>query len=376
MMSEFQPFVMERMMSKFEQDVDYNLSESGVHPVTLRELLDDNPDKINDLLATELNYPHVNGIPELRKNIAALYNGATPDNVLVTVGAIEANYISIRTMLNAGDEIVVMLPNYMQIWGVAKNHEYDLKTVHLREENGWALDIDELNETVSPKTKLIAICNPNNPTGHILSEAEMDAIIAAADKVGAWILADEVYGGAERLTDEQTPSFYGRYDKVLAVGSMSKAYGLPGLRIGWVVAPVDTIDDIWARHEYITISATALSNKLAALALSPEVRPRIIQRTRDYIRKGYGFLEEWMNKHEDMFSLTPPQAAAISFVRYNLDINSTELMDRLLKEKSLFIVAGDHFGMDKFVRISYGLPEDYLTPALDRIHDLILELEK
>ena len=115
--------------------------------------------------------------------------------------------------------------------------------------------------------------------------------MATADRVGAWILADEVYSGAERLTDEQTPSFYGRYDKVMAIGSMSKAYGLPGLRLGWAVAPAAIIDDIWARHEYVTISATMLSNKLAAIALSPEVRPRILARTRKYIRQGYPILE-------------------------------------------------------------------------------------
>ena len=374
-MSEFQPFVMERAMSKFEQDVDYNLSESGVKPILLGELLADDPDHINKLLAMGLNYPHVNGIPELRENIATLYDGAAMNNVLVTVGAAEANYISIRTLLSPGDEIAVMLPNYMQIWGIAKNHDLDMKTFHLREENGWALDLDELNAAVTPNTKLIAVCNPNNPTGHILTGAEVDAVIGAAERAGAWILADEVYSGTERLTDEQTPSFYGRYDKVLAVNSMSKAYGLPGLRIGWVVCPADTIDDIWARHEYVTISATVLSNKLAAIALSPEVRPRVIQRTRDYIRKGYPVLEQWMDSHGSTFSLTPPQAAAISFVRYNFDINSTEFTERLRKEKSVFIIPGDHFGMDRFVRMSFGLPGDYLTSALDRIHDFIVELK-
>jgi aspartate/methionine/tyrosine aminotransferase len=373
-MSEFQPFAMERMMSKFEQDVEYNLSESGVQPILLSELLADDPDYINHLLATGLNYPHVNGIPELRENIAALYEGATMDNILVTVGAIEANYITTHTLLNAGDEIVIMLPNYMQIWGIAKNYNLELKTFHLREENGWAPDLDEINETVTHNTKLIAICNPNNPTGYILTEAEMDAIIGTAERVGAWILADEVYVGAERLTDEQSPSFYGRYNKVIAVGSMSKAYGLPGLRIGWVVAPADTKDDIWARHEYTTISAT-LSNKLAAIALSAEVRPRIIQRTRNYIRKGYPILQQWMDNQKNTFSLTPPQAAAIAFVRYHFDINSTELTERLRKEKSVLIVPGDHFGMDNFFRISFGLPEDYLTSALYRIHDLIMELK-
>jgi len=374
-MSRFYPFAMERMMSKFEQDVEYNLSESGAHPVSLRELLGDDPEKLSRLLATELNYPHVNGIPELRRNIAMLYEGAGPHNVLVTTGAAEANYITTRTLLATGDEIAVMLPNYMQVWGIAMNHGYTVKEFHLQEAEGWAVDVYELDEAVTANTRLIAVCNPNNPTGYILTEAEMDAIVAAAERVGAWILTDEVYSGAERLRDAATPSLYGRYDKVIATGSLSKAYGLPGLRIGWVVGPAEAVDHIWARHEYVTISATMLANKLAAIALSPEVRTRLIQRTRDYIRRGYPLLQDWMDAHGDTFRLTPPQAAAIAFIRYNLDINSTVLTERLREEKSVLIVPGDHFGMDHFLRVSFGLPHDYLVAGLDRIHELVVELQ-
>ncbi|RME80113.1 MAG: aminotransferase class I/II-fold pyridoxal phosphate-dependent enzyme [Caldilineae bacterium] len=370
----FQPFLMERMMSRFEQDVEYNLSESGVHPLRVQELLDQAPELMEELLASDFNYPHVNGIPRLRQNIAALYDGATPANVLVTVGAIEANYISVNTLLSEGDEIVIMLPNYMQIWGVAINQNFRVKTFHLREDRDWAPDLDELAHVVTPNTRLIAVCHPNNPTGHALTEPEMQGIIEIAESVGAWILADEVYSGAERVAEQQTPSFYGRYPKVIAIGSMSKAYGMPGLRVGWVVAPAPLIDDIWARHEYVTISAGKLDNIVAAMALSPRIRPWLLQRTRRYIRQGYPLLESWMNEHPGVFSIIPPDAAAIAFVRYHLDINSSELADRLRTEKSVLIVPGDHFGMDHFVRISYGLPRDYLLPALDRIHDLIRSL--
>jgi len=370
----FQPFEMERMMSKWENVVEYNLSESGVHPLSVQELVDD-PTVMEQLLTTTLHYPQANGILELREQIAALYPGATPDNVLVTAGCIEANFITLQTLVSPGEEIVVMLPNYMQIWGAAQNLGIQVKSFHLREDLGWAPDLDELEEVVSQKTKLIAVCNPDNPTGYILTDAEMDAIVATAERVGAWLLADEVYSGAERLTDVQTPSFWGRYDRVLAVNSLSKAYGLPGLRIGWVVGPVDTVDDIWERHEDVTISASMLSNKLAAIALSAQVRPGLLQRTREYIRRGYPILDAWLESHEGTFSLVPPQAAAIAYVRYHLDVNSTELVERLIDEKSLYIVPGDHFGMDHYLRISFGLPPDYLEAGLDRIHELIVELQ-
>ena len=373
-MPAFQPFDMERMMSKWENAVDYNLSESGVHPTTVRELVDDKA-LIEELLTTKLGYAQANGIVELRERIAALYPGASPDHVLVTVGCAEGNYNAIHTVLAPGDEAVVMLPNYMQIWGVARNLGALVKPFRLKEELGWAPDLDELNDAVTGRTKLIAVCNPNNPTGYILTEAEMEAIVRAAEQVGAWLLTDEVYSGAERLTEAQTPSFWGQYDRVLAMGSLSKAYGLPGLRIGWVVGPLDIIDEIWARHEYTTISATMLANKLAAIALSPQVRPRLLQRAREYIRRGFPILEDWLNAHEGAFTLIPPQAAAIAFVRYHLKINSTELVERLIHEKSVFIVPGDHFGMDHYLRISFGLPPDYLKAGLDRIHELIAELQ-
>ena len=370
-MPDFQPFAMERMMSRHEQEVEYNLSESGVQPVRLEELVAARPNSLGPLLSTELSYPHVNGIPSLRENIARMYQGAAPANVLVAVGAIEANYISTRTVLSAGDEVVVMLPNYMQVWGIARNHAYSIKTFQLREERGWAPDLDQLADAVSSNTRLIAICNPNNPTGYILTGDEMKEIIAIADRNGAWILADEVYAGAERLRNEPTPSFFGGYERVIATGSLSKDYGLPGLRLGWVVAPFELVDEIWARHEYTTLSASMLSNRLAAIALSAQVRPVLIERARRYIRRGYPVLEEWMASQDGRFSVVPPQAAAVAFVRYHAEVNSTRLVERLIREKSVLIVPGDHFGMDRFLRVSFGLPPHYLLAGLDRIRQLL-----
>jgi aspartate/methionine/tyrosine aminotransferase len=259
----------------------------------------------------------------------------------------------------------------LQIWGIAHNFGLHVKECHLREELNWAVDLDDLNSTVTDKTKLIAVCNPNNPSGHIMTPEEMDAVVAAADRVGAWLLADEVYAGTELENDDVTPSFWGRYDRVLAMGSMSKAYGMPGLRIGWIVTTEDLADEIWARQEYVTIGSAMLDNKLAAYALSPEVRPRILARTRDYVRKGYVHFERWAKSHSDLFSWVPPQAAPIVFARYKADINSTELGMRLIKEYSVEIVPGDHFGMDGYLRFSFGLPEEYLRKGLDRISQLI-----
>ena len=373
-MSRFQPFVMEHAMGKWETMVEYNLSESGVHPVTVRELLDESKERIDSLLNTELDYPQVNGNPGLRAHIAATYEGAEADNVLVTVGAAEANFITVNALTEPGDGAAVMVPNYLQVWGVAKNNGLDVRTFGLDRNNGWCLDLDSLQAAVRPHTKLIAVCNPNNPTGCILTGDEMSAVVNAADSVGAWILADEVYAGAERLTDSVTPSFYGRYDKVIAIGSLSKAYGLPGLRIGWAAGPVDVLEEMWLRHDYAAITSTMLANQLAEVALSPAMRPRLLARTRRYIREGYPVLEKWLAEHSNMFSLTPPQAAAIAFVGYHLEVESEVLVNRLIDDKSVLVVPGDHFHVPRHLRISFGLPPDYLQSALERIHDTMMEV--
>ena len=206
----FTNFDLEYIQSVWEQKVDINLTESGVHPIRLEDLLDGDTDKLAELMASEINYPHVNGDPELRQNIAALYNGAAVENVLVTVGAAEANNIIVQTIMQPGDEMACMTPTYKQAWGLALNQGHLVRPFQLMPDNGWVLDIDDLNKSVTSKTRIISIVNPNNPTGHIFSDEEMDAVVAAADRVGAWILADEVYRGAERIREDETPSFYGR----------------------------------------------------------------------------------------------------------------------------------------------------------------------
>ena len=209
MKRDFYPFLLERELGIWEHQVEYNLSESGVHPMSTAELLGNDPELIDEILAVELNYPQTNGTIELREQIASTYRGATGEDVIATTGAAQANFTAILTTLDPGDEIVIMLPNYMQIYGVAKNLGLKVKSFSLKEELNWSFDIDEFHTTVSKDTKLIAICNPNNPTGHIMTKEERNAVVSAAANVGAWILSDEVYAGAEHNTDEFTPSMWG-----------------------------------------------------------------------------------------------------------------------------------------------------------------------
>jgi aspartate/methionine/tyrosine aminotransferase len=363
-------FELERVQSLYENTVEYNLTESGFHPFALNELLD--PAQISQLAGTVIGYGQTNGALPLRTRIAALYRKQGVDNVLVSSGSSEANFIACHTLVEAGDEVVIMVPNYMQIWGIVLEMGADPKAFHLREENDWAPDLEELRGLVTPRTKMIAVCNPNNPTGYTLTDHEMSEIVKIAGSVGAWVYADEVYRGAE-LDGVELPSFAGLYDRAMVCGGLSKAYALPGLRLGWLVGPADVVADSWAYHDYTSITAGILSNAIAEIALSPEMRPKILERNRSMLRKNLAVMSDWVDSFGELLHFIPPKAGGMAFMRYDFDINSTALADWLRTEQSVFILAGDTFGMDRYFRIGIGAKTDTLVAGLTRIRDALEE---
>lgn len=293
---------------------------------------------------------------------------------MITTGATEANSLVINTLLESGDNVVCFRPTYEQISGNARNRGNEVRWVDLIEADDWAIDQDALEAAVDDKTRIIHVVNPNNPTGRILSVDDRARIIAAADRVGAWIVADEVYAGTERVGDTETPSFWGSYDKVLIVNSMSKAYGLPGLRLGWLVGPEEIITQSWRRHEYASISASMLSMELADHALAEPARSKLKARARKLIRTGFDVLTEGLGRHQGVFDVVPPQASAMSFVRFNLPIGSEEFAMRLLREKDLLVIPGSSFGVECHFRFSSALPKDHLRIGLGHLNDLTLDI--
>ena len=368
-----EPFAMERMQSTYENQVDFNLSESGVHPLRLGELVDDTASR-DALLAEGLRYTQSNGTVPLRASIAALYAGATPNHIQVTNGGSEANYITTWNLVEPGDEVVMMVPNYMQTWGLTRAFGATVKEWPLVNSGSrWSVDADALAHIVSPRTRLIIICNPNNPTGVRIEADDLDRIAAIAARHGSWILSDEIYRGAERDARE-TPTIWGRSDRAIVTSGLSKAYGLPGLRIGWAVGPPALIASLWSYHDYTTISPGALSDCLARRALEPARRARILARTRGILNQNFPVIAAWLDAHGGLFSYAPPDAGAIVYARYHHPINSTELVTRLRQEKSVLIVPGDHFGMDGYLRLGFGDEPAYLSAGLNRVAELIADL--
>lgn len=371
-----EPFALERLQSIWEHRVAWNISESGVHPLKVDELADRQEDR-DALLEQHLAYTQTNGTVELRSAIANLYDAATADHVQVTNGGSEANFISLLRLVEAGDEIVVMAPNYMQIAGAARALGANVRSWPLipteagaGERARWRPDLAGLESMATRKTKAIVICNPNNPTGARLVAEELDAICAVAKRVGAWLISDEIYRGAE-LDSVETPSVWGRYDRVVVTSGLSKAYGLPGLRIGWIVSSPDLIAELWGFHDYTTIAPGAMSDLLARMALAPERRERILARTRGIISTNYAIVRRWIERREAALWHAPPQAGAIAFVRYAHKVGSTALVERLRDEQSVLVVPGDHFDMDGYLRIGFGGDPLALTRALELIGEVL-----
>ena len=369
---------MERMQSLHWHVVKYDLSESGVRPLAIPELLELAGADPASFLATKLGYPLSEGSHETRDRIAAWYPGATTDNVTVVNGGSEANFLALWTLLEPGDRLAFMVPNYMEGWGLGRHFGDATDVFRLRmQDDRWALDVDELDRAVSPATKVVMVCNPDNPTGHVLTEDEMDAVVAAADRVGAWIVADEIYRGAEMDADESSPTFWGRYDKVVITSGLSKAFAMPGLRVGWIVAPPELIREVWIRHDYTTLTPGILSDVVAGVAMEPTTRERVLARTRQIVRAQYPPLEDWFRTHADTFRWVAPVVGAIAFVEYDLSIPSGELIDRIRTEQSVLLVPSSMFGLgegSKGIRFGFGFDIEQTLDALELVDRTLADL--
>ena len=368
-MTNFPIFELEQWQSDFEHAVEYNLSDSSVRGARLGDLL--TPADVEGLLDLELGYPMVNGTERLRQRIADLYRGADLENVLVTVGGAEANQLICQTLIKPGDRVAVMEPGYRQVWGLAQVQGAEVVSFGLDPANGWRPRLEELEHAATGGLALISLVNPNNPTGSVLRPDERARIVTVARRTGAWILADEVYRGAERHTDTETASFWGDYERVVAVNSLSKAYGLAGLRIGWAVAPHDLIQPLWRRHEYAVIAAAGPSMRVAELALTPAMRARLIARQRGLTRTGWEVMERWLAANADLVSVGASEATSMGFVRYSIPGSSVAVADRIRREASVLVAPGEYLGADGHLRIGHGLGAEYVTTALDRIADVL-----
>jgi aspartate/methionine/tyrosine aminotransferase len=360
-----EPFEMERMQSTWENLVERDLSESGVRAVTLKELVDLGLD-LDQAMDMPLGYSQSNGTPELKNLLTKIYPGASEENIEVTNGTAEANYVVALALMKPGDEFALELPNYMQLFGVPRSLGATVNTFHLRPERNWEPDWEEFEKVVNGKTRAIYITNPNNPSGSVLSDAAMRRIVDRCEQTGAYLIADEVYIGAE-IHRERTKSFWGLSDRVIVTSGLSKAYGIPGVRIGWIVGPKKLIYDCWTQHDYITIGPNKLSDLIARTAVQLDVREKLYDRTRAILKNNVPIMQQFVNSLNGKLTFKPPQAGALCLMKYAWDIASFELCERIRKHRSTLIVPGSHFGLEGYIRLWLGARPEVLQDGLQRV---------
>ena len=358
-------FEMERMQSTWENLVDYDMSESGVRPLTLRELVAMGFD-LETFLDEPLGYSQSNGTIELRERLTRLYPGAQVENIEVTNGTSEANYLVALSQLRPGDRVAMEVPNYMQAPGVMRSLGATVSTFRLVQDRGWEPDWEEFERAVTPGTRLLYLSNPNNPTGSVLSESSMRRIVARCEQAGTMILADEVYLGAE-IDGPRTPSFWGMSDRVIVTSGLSKAYGIPGVRIGWLVGPAPVVAACWTQHDYLTIGPGKLSDRIARVAVVPENRERCYARTRDILQQNLPIAREWVASFGGRLTWREPEAGAIGLVKYDAADTSLSIAERVRTRQSTLIVPGSHVGLEGYLRIWLGGKELFLREGLRRI---------
>jgi aspartate/methionine/tyrosine aminotransferase len=358
-------FAMERMQSTWENLVDYDMSESGVRPLTMRELVEMGFD-LDSFMDQPLGYSQSNGTIELREAIAAIYSGASVDHIEVTNGTSEANYLVALSQLRPGDDVAMEVPNYMQMPGVARSLGATVRPFRLVQQSGWEPDWDEFESAVTPKTKLLYLSNPNNPTGAVLSDAAMRRIVERCEATGTWILADEVYLGAE-IDRPRTASFWGMGDRVIVTSGLSKAYGIPGVRIGWIVGPTALVAECWKQHDYLTIGPNKLSDRIARVAVQAANRERCYARTREILSYNLPIARTWVDGFGGRLTWREPQAGAIALLKYDADVPSLQIAERVRVNQSTLIVPGSHVGLEGHLRVWLGGKEPFLREGLRRI---------
>lgn len=366
-----EPFGVEIWMNEWETKCDWNLAETCVESLTIAELLTltgQGEAAISEVLPLRMTYGEIEGSLRLRRAISALYDNQTPDNIVTTHGTIGANMLVHKAMVQAGDHVVAVVPTYQQHYSIPASIGADVQCLTLREEDGFLPDLDALRALVTPQTKLIALNNPNNPTGALMDRALLIEIAQIARSVGAWILCDEVYRGTDQHGDGMTVSIADVYEKGIATAGMSKAYALAGLRLGWIAAPRAVLDAVLIHRDYDTISVGVIDDHFAAIAL--ENKDKVLARSQSITRGNLAILEAWVTEQPHI-SWVKPHSGTTALLKYDLALASHDFCTMLLKETGVMFTPGSALGMEGYVRIGYANNPAILHEGLARVSGFI-----
>ncbi len=360
------PFAVEMWMNAYETRCALNLAETCVDSLTVTQLLDlagANAGDLSALLPMKLTYGDIPGSDRLRDAIAGLYDRQGRDNVVVTHGTIGANALVHQALVSCGDRVVAVVPTYQQHYSIPDSLGAEVVPLHLRPEDGWLPDMDELARLATPGTRLIALTNPNNPTGALIDRAGLEEIAAIAREAGAWVLCDEVYRGTDQDGPGATASMADIYERGISTAGMSKAFSLAGLRLGWVAAPREVIEAVTIHRDYTTISVGMIDDHLAAMALG--AKDRVLGRSRAITRTNLVLLSDWV-AGEPRATFVRPRSGTTAFVRLDIPMGSEAFCTGLLAETGVLFTPGAAFDIEGHVRIGFACATDVLREGLAR----------
>jgi len=366
------PFKVEQWMNAWETRCTYNLAETCVASITVEELLHlagRNHAGLSDLLPMRLTYGDIKGSDPLRTAIAALYDRAAPEDVVVTHGTIGANMLVFKALVGQGDRVVSITPTYQQHTAIPASLGAEVQTLPLRAEDAWLPDLDQLR-SLARGARLITLTNPNNPTGALIGREMLAQIAAIARAEGAYILCDEVYRGTAQSGDGMSTSIADLYERGISTASTSKAFSLAGLRLGWAVVPDEVVEAMVIHRDYDTISVGRINDHLAALALN--AAPAILARSHRITRGNLAHLSDWVDQ-QPRISWVKPQAGTTALLRVETDLPSEDFCVDLLQKTGVMLTPGSAFDLEGYVRIGFANPPEALHAGLAALGDYLVQ---
>ena len=352
----------------------YYLGASCVAPLTVQELFDLTGESLDDFLeelkSMNLGYPIFEGTPRTKVGLSKLYQTVQPEDIILCHGGTGANSNVCYTLLEPGDNIISIMPNYQQFFSIPKAMGIELREVDLLIKDGYRLDISAVRNAVDQNTKAIMFTNPNNPTGSVLTRDEMDELVSIARSVDAWIACDELYRG---LDEEYMPSFADLYEKAIVTSSSSKIYSMAGTRVGWVVCrDPEMRKALYNWRSYDSICGGVFDEWIFGLAL--EHVDKIFARSRSIVESNKKVIDEWLARNTKYMSQYAESHGTTYLVHYNFDVPAEKFCDDLLDQKGVLVCHGDCFFVPYSFRIALCHSED-LEEGLRRIEEYMKELE-
>lgn len=370
------PFAVEEWMNAYETGARYNIAETCVDSISLDELFElsgtHKESFLNKLCARRLTYGYIEGSPDLKEGIAALYHTIRPDEIVPAHGASGANHHVFYSLINPGDKVISIMPSYQQLYSIPASLGAKVEILHLKKENSYLPDLEELEEMARGGVKMICLNNPNNPTGALMSPEILKKVVDIAKKSDAYLLVDEVY---RHLTqdDEWQPSIVDMYEKGISTSSMSKVFSLAGVRLGWIAThDKDALKQFWSHRDYNLISCGMIDEAIAALALASQ--NQILERNKKIIRENLDILDHWIQK-EPRLSYVKPKAGTTALVYYDFPIDSYTLCRRMYDSCGTFVTPGDCFDEPRSMRIGYAADRDTLKKGLQAMSTFLGSLE-